>query len=55
MPGRTTVEDIMLSQEQELAKIRHIAAEIEKKLSKHLEENQGGITQKDTKKNKIQA
>lgn len=45
----------MLRQEQELAKIRHITAEIEKELSKHLEENQSGTTQKDTKKNKIQA
>lgn len=48
-PGDTTV---VLPQEQELAKIRNIAAEMERELSKHLEEDQGSSAGTGNKKEK---
>lgn len=44
----------MLPQEQELARIRTIVAEMEREFSNHLEGNQGGSTQTESTKKKVQ-
>lgn len=49
-PGNTTVRDIMLLQESELAKIKNIVAEMETKMVKRAEEEPKSTAQPGTKK-----